>query len=57
MTFDLKVIAVIYNKFRCNLHSIGNHCVKHEHHEHPRSKNERGVSITSRKTDFKNVLT
>ena len=30
-------------------HTIGNHCSKYEH---PRSKNKRGVQVTSRITDF-----
>ena len=29
-TFLIPMPALIWN-FRCNLHSIGNHCVKYEH--------------------------
>ena len=49
--FDFKVILVILN-LHCNLHTIGSHYAKYEH---PPSKNERGVSIMSHKTDLQHI--
>ena len=45
MTVDSKVIALIWN-FCCDLYIIGNHCDKYEH---PRSKHESWVWVSSRR--------
>ena len=47
LAFDAIVISVILN-LCCNLHNASNHCAKYEH---PKSKHEIGVCVTSHKTD------